>query len=201
VAPLLERRESWRYYPPFVYDISFPQWFLGVAGGVITPQKAADVARADLAKVFLPSAPECVVTSLMLKTFFDALLRALDLPPGSEVLWSGASIPHMVHITEHHKLVSRAFDIHMPTFTPALEAADRSINGKTKLMIITPVFGRPLRHVKELVALANRRGILCFIDAAHSIAFKDELLSYGADVTGFSFGCIKFRTAIDGAIP
>ncbi len=199
-APLVVRRDTWRYYPPFVYDISFLQWTLGVVSDLTTPQSAVTAVRADLAKVFHPTAPETVVSALMLKTLFDALLRALDLPAGSEVLWSGISIPHMVMIAEHHGLVSRAFDVHMPTFTPDVEAAERCINEKTKLMMITPALGRPLRHVKELVALARRRGILCFLDAAHSIAFKDELFAFEADVTGFSFGCIKFCTAIDGAI-
>ena len=44
------------------------------------------------------------VVALSVRTAFDAWLKAINLPHGSEVIVSGINIPDMARILEHHGL-------------------------------------------------------------------------------------------------
>lgn len=201
VKPLLVRREMWKYYPRIIYDIGFAPWLYALLWAARPESREGQEAmRADVARLFLPKAPERVVTTLSLRTFFDCLIKGLGLQPGDEIVFSGISIPHMVQIVDHHKLVPRAFDIDLPTFEPNVEQAKACFNSRTKLLVLAPVFGRPMRRMKELLQFAKGRGVTTMIDAAQCFAIREELLQYDADVHCFSFGSIKFSTALGGSI-
>ena len=54
---------------------------------------------------------EEAIVSLSVRTGWDLLLAALELPAGSEVITSAVTIPDMVRIIEHHGLVPVPTDV------------------------------------------------------------------------------------------
>lgn len=200
VQGLCVRQTQWHYYPRIMYDISLTQYSLGLLWSVTQSESTQEQLRQDIGRIVAPKTPNNVVCALSLRTFFDALLRTLKLPAGSEIIWSGLSIPQMFQIAEYHHLRARAFDIDLPTFKPDLEAAERCFNEKTKLMVLAPVFGRPMRFMKELIAMARARNVMVMMDCAQCWCIRDELLAFEPDIISFSFGSIKYSTAINGSI-
>ncbi len=51
------------------------------------------------------SSQDDFLITLSVRSAFDLLLRAMQLPPGSEVLLSALTVPDMVHIVHMHGLV------------------------------------------------------------------------------------------------
>jgi perosamine synthetase len=200
VQALCVRQEMWKYYPRLIYDINLSQLGLAWLWTAAESERNQEKLRLEVGKVFYPQMPKNVITTLSLRTFFDALLRTLKLPAGSEIVWSGVSIPQMFLISDYHKVTNRAFDIDLPTFEPDLAAAEACFTDKTKILVLAPVFGRPMRRLKELCAMAKKRGVISMIDGAQCFCIKDELLAIGADITSFSFGSIKYSTAINGSV-
>ena len=95
------------------------------------PRKRLDIAWADILHGVLfcvwSEAPETIrkriesewcpgdasLACLSVRSGFDALLHALDFPPGSEMLVSAVTIPDMVRIIEARGFVPVPVDIEM----------------------------------------------------------------------------------------
>lgn len=200
VQKLLKQYKGLYYYPRLIYDITTPMWLQLMLWTFTTSESEQEGFRKKIGKVVVPQDPDSVIVCLSVRTCFDSLLRALELPRGSEVIWSGISIPQMRQISDFHHLTSRAFDIDLPTFTPDLEAAEKCFTDKTRMLVIAPVFGRPMKYLKELMDMAKKRNVLCILDVAQCISMRDELVALNADVTFFSFGSIKYATALNGGL-
>ena len=210
VERLGQRVSYSRYYPRLIYDIRVKEWTKGVpnlltvATSNPTPSELDTEdreVRQAVARVWCPTAPDQVLITLSIRTMIDCLLRTLALPEGSEVLFSGISIPHMVDIVQYHKLVPVAFDIDLVHFAPDVEQCRRIVRkGVTKIMILAPLFGRPMKHIPELLEIAKENDILTIIDGAQSFSISDIINTYDADIRTVSFGSIKFSTAFGGAV-
>jgi DNA-binding transcriptional MocR family regulator len=210
VERLGQRVSYMRYYPRLQYDIRMKEWSKGIPNllKLATDKKTSteqDIedreVRQSVARVWCPTAPDQVVITLSIRTMMDCLLRTLALPEGSEVVFSGISIPHMVDIVQHHKLVPVAFDIDLLHFSPDVDQCRRVVKkGVTKLMIIAPLFGRPMKRVNELLAIAKENNILTILDGAQSFSISDIINTYDADIRTVSFGSIKYSTAFGGAV-
>nr|MBC8288684.1 DegT/DnrJ/EryC1/StrS family aminotransferase [Planctomycetota bacterium] len=72
---------------------------------------------------------------LSVRSGLDLLLKALDLPPGSEVLVSALTIPDMVRIVEHHGLVAVPIDLHDEDVSPRVELLEKLVTDKTKAIL------------------------------------------------------------------
>jgi perosamine synthetase len=180
-------------------------------------RKRLDIAWADLcfaaAHVGLPldrtavarrverlwPAPDNTLACLSVRSGFDLLLGALNLPRGSEVLVSAITIPDMIRIIEHHGLVPVPVDLDPRQMTPTEEQWRRAVTPNTRLILTAHLFGGRTT-MEPLLALARRHNLLVVEDCAQAFAGVGYQGHPQADASMFSFGPIKSNTALGGAI-
>ena len=136
---------------------------------------------------------------LSVRSGFDLLLAALDLPAGSEVLMTAVTISDMVRIVEHHGLVPVPLDLELSTLAPRPEAIEAAITPRTRAIVVAHLFGVrvPLAPILEI---ARRHGLLVIEDLAQGFAGPKDHGDPESDVAMFSFGTIKTATALGGAL-
>src|SRR5262245_48175645 len=78
------------------------------------------------------SAAEEAFVALSARSGFDLYLAALALPPGSEVLVSGLTIPHMAALLEQHGLCAVPFALDPATLAPAAGELERRATPRTR---------------------------------------------------------------------
>jgi dTDP-4-amino-4,6-dideoxygalactose transaminase len=129
---------------------------------------------------------------------FDLLLQALELPPGSEIIVSAITIPDMVRIIEHHGLIPVPVDIDAATLAPPAHLVDQAITTRTRAVLVAQLFGCRA-DLSAIAAVCAHRRIMLIEDCAQ--AFDGKYTGHpNADVALFSFGPIKTATALGGAI-
>jgi dTDP-4-amino-4,6-dideoxygalactose transaminase len=136
---------------------------------------------------------------LSVRTGFDMVLTALQLPAGSEVLVSAITIPDMVRIIEHHGLVPVPIDLHASDMSPQLELMERSLTSRTKAVLVAHLIGGRY-DLTPFAEFARVNGLLLFEDCAQGFTGDTYHGHHRADVSMFSFGPIKTATALGGAI-
>ncbi|CAK9109588.1 unnamed protein product [Durusdinium trenchii] len=156
--------------------------------------------------------PEEIVT-LSVRSAFDLLLSALDLPRGSEVLFvPGITIPAMVQLVELHGLQPVGVDPLSPQqMLPS--QLEPFVTTQTRVVIISHLFGT-IHKAGHLIREAKDLGLLVVEDCAQSFlgampANRRSLAApwpmgfrghESADVCLSSFGNIKTLTALGGGL-
>ncbi len=148
-----------------------------------------------------------VLPCLSVRTAFDLLLRTLALPSGSEVLFTGITIPDMVRIARRHGLLPMALDVDPKTLCPSLEAlhAACGATGKARVAVFTHLFGAPVAF-GPLIEAARAKGLLVVEDCAQAFPYvagsggENVAVAAAADISLYSFGTIKTATALGGAL-
>src|SRR5437016_9871187 len=135
----------------------------------------------------------------MVRTGFDLLLGALELPAGSEILMTALTIPEMVNIAKHHGLVPIPLDIESGTMAPQISTIESAITERTRAIVVAHLFGTRV-PMGPLVELAKKRDILVIEDCAQAFTGPDYTGHPETDVAMFSFGSIKTMTALGGAL-
>lgn len=175
-------------------DIGYRQLAYGLAACARPWNRAALLT--NLAGLW--AGPDHTFVCLSVRTGFDLLLQALALPPGSEVVITALTIPDMVTIVQRHSLVPVPVDISPATLAPTPEALQRCLSPKTRLVVLTHLFGTriPVEPIRQAL---QGRDILLVEDSAQ--AFDGAETGHpDADVSMFSFGPIKTATALGGAL-
>ncbi len=133
------------------------------------------------------------------RTAWDAILGIHSWPQGSEIVFSGANIPGMVRLIEAHGLVPVPVALDPQTLEMDARSVEVALTPKTCAILISPLFGSHF-DLREIGAIAKKHGVLLVEDLAQ--AFSDSTFrgSPEADVSLFSFGLIKPRTALGGAV-
>lgn len=152
--------------------------------------------QADLARLW--AGPDHTLVCLSVRTGFDLLLQALRLPAGSEVAITALTIPDMVTIVQRHGLVPVPLDISPATLAPTPEAFRRCLTARTRMVVLTHLFGTriPVEPIRQAL---RGRDVLLVEDSAQ--AFDGSETGHpAADVSMFSFGPIKTATALGGAL-
>jgi dTDP-4-amino-4,6-dideoxygalactose transaminase len=145
------------------------------------------------------SGSEDVLACLSVRSGFDLLLGALQLPTGSEVLVSAITIRHMIEIIEQHGLVPIPVDLDGDRLAPRLDLMRRAVTPATRAILVAHLFGSrmPLRPILDL---ASEHQLLVIEDCAQAFAGTQYQGHPLADVSMFSFGTIKAATALGGAL-
>ncbi len=138
-----------------------------------------------------------MVACASVRTGFDLILRQLKIPAGSEVIISGVTIQHMVDIIEHHGLKPVPVDIRPDTLGPDARDIAARINSKTRMILITHLFGFRL-SMDDYAAIADKHQLILIEDSAQALAGKMNGHPR-TDFALFSFGAIKDYTALGGA--
>lgn len=157
----------------------------------------SDVA-AGLAGCLAPCrGPADALPCLSVRSGFDLLLRALDLPRKSEVLLSAVTIPDMTRIVEAHGLVAVPVDLDLLALGPLPAALEAAVTPRSRLLVVAHLLGSRVESA-PLVEFARRHGLLLIDDLAQGFAGWPEPCA--ADVALYSFGPIKTATALGGAL-
>ncbi len=133
------------------------------------------------------------------RTAFDLLLRALELPPGSEVLISAITIPDMVAIIRSHRLVPVSVDLEVADLTPRIDALYRAVTPNARMLVVTHLFGGRFDSA-PFVAFARQHDLILVEDRAQSFNGTSECSVSEAHVALYSFGPIKTCTAMGGSL-
>lgn len=136
---------------------------------------------------------------LSVRSGFDATLKALSFPRGSEVVCSAITISDMVKILKAHGLVPVPIDMDMDTLSIDISQIESSLTKRTKGILVAHLFGS-LMPMEPIIALARRHKIIVFEDCAQAFSGFDYNGHPRSDVTMFSFGPIKTSTALGGGL-
>jgi perosamine synthetase len=176
-------------------DIGWSDLLFG-AGRVCVPPDRTSVSRR--VESLWPAVGN-TLACLSVRSGFDLLLGAIDLPRGSEVLVSAITIRDMIRIIEHHGLVAVPVDLDPQRMAPAVEQWRRAITPATKMILVAHLFGGRT-EMGPVVELARRHSLLVVEDCAQAFAGTQYEGDPQADASMFSFGTIKNSTALGGAI-
>ena len=157
------------------------------------PQGAAGVVEQ------LWSASPCGLACYSVRSGFHLLLGALDLPAGSEVLFSAITHPDMPRLARHHGLVPVPVDVDPATLAPHPEALLRAIGNRSPVLVVAHLFGGHV-DLNPIASLCRRHGILLVEDCAQAFDGPRDTGDGLADVSMFSFGILKTSTALGGAM-
>ncbi len=133
------------------------------------------------------------------RTAWDALLGAANWPVGSEIILSEANIPDMVRLIEAHGLVPVAVPLNPRTLEIEMGAVEAAISERTRAILVSPLFGSRM-NLEKVGEIARRHKLLLVEDNAQGFSDTSFRGSPEADITLFSFGLIKTRTALGGAV-
>ena len=170
----------------------------GLGAALKSQQSERQAIQEQLEREWLGSSPGVAVACLSVRSGFDLLLQALQLPAGSEVAISALTIPDMVRIVRYHGLTPVPVDLDPATLAPEPAFLERAITASTRLVVVAHLFGTraPIDPVLEK---ARSCGALVVEDCAQ--AYAPGFTGHPeADVSCFSFGSIKRATALGGAL-
>jgi len=139
-----------------------------------------------------------VLVCLSVRSGFDLLLSALELPAGSEVLMSALTIWDMPRIVREHGLVPVPVDLDVRHMGPSPAALEGAITPAARAVVVAHLFGARA-PMDPILQIARQHKLLVIEDCAQ--AFDGRYRGHpDSDVAMFSFGPIKTATALGGAI-
>jgi perosamine synthetase len=130
---------------------------------------------------------------------FDLALQCLALPPRSEILFSALNVRGMIKIARRHGVLPVPLDLHPDTMLPEPAALERAMTPQTRALVVAPLFGARA-DLTPLIETARAHGLFVFEDCAQAFAGCGYRGHEAADLTLFSFGPLKFSTALGGAV-
>ena len=145
------------------------------------------------------SARDDSLVCLSVRTGFDLLLQALDLPAGSEVLMSALTIDGMVRVVREHDLVPVPVDVEIDTLAPSMDALERAVNSRTRLIVVAHLFGGQV-DLSTIREFSEKHDLLLVEDCAQAFDGVPNGRPLVADCSLFSFGPIKTSTALGGGV-
>lgn len=173
------------------------------------PRLRLDISWADLAAAITPVRGEAkaniaalwpgrsALPSLSVRTAFDALLQTLAIAPGDEIVMSAVNIDSMAEIVRAHGAKPVPADIDVATLAPTSDSVRAVLSSRTRLILIAHLFGA--RVPMATYSAIKPPGALLVEDCAQGWGggYRGAI---EADVSLFSFGPIKRRTALGGAV-
>jgi dTDP-4-amino-4,6-dideoxygalactose transaminase len=129
------------------------------------------------------------------------ILKALDLPAGSEIIVPALTFWVVPEITRVAGLTPVFVDIDPATFTMSPEAAERAITSKTRAILPTHLYGMAC-DLDPLLALAMRHNLKVVEDCAHSLGatYKGRMVGTDGDASFFSFQAFKPLNTFGGGL-
>jgi dTDP-4-amino-4,6-dideoxygalactose transaminase len=139
------------------------------------------------------------VASLSVRSGLDALLQVLAYPAGSEIIISAITIPHIVDILAHHRLVAVPVDVDLATLAVDADDVRNAITTRTKAILVAHLFGSRM-PLDDIASIARERSLLLIEDCAQANDGTSYRGHAESTVSMFSFGAIKRQTALGGGL-
>jgi hypothetical protein len=136
---------------------------------------------------------------LSVRSALDLFLFVMQFPKGSEILMTAINIPDMVCILEHHGLSIVPIDIDLGTLSPRYEDMKSLVTPRTVAILSAHIYGR-WTNMDDIIKVAQEHQLFVLEDCAESFSGLSNLGHPQSDLTFFSFGAIKYATAMGGAI-
>jgi dTDP-4-amino-4,6-dideoxygalactose transaminase len=129
------------------------------------------------------------------------ILKALDFPPGSEVIVPALTFWVVPEIVRVAGLTPVFADINPATFTLDPAAVERAITPKTRAVLPTHLYGMAC-DMDPILALARRHDLKVIEDCAHSLGamYKDRTVGTLGDASFFSFQAFKPLNTYGGGL-
>lgn len=143
--------------------------------------------------------PDEALFFLSLRSGFDAVLQAARFPRGSHVLVSAVTIPDILEIIRSHGLVPVPVDLDPQTLEPDPDSLNNGLTPKAVALLATHLFGARI-SMDPLVGFARKHGLVLFEDCAQAYRGDDFTGHPESHVRMFSFGPIKYNTALGGGL-
>jgi len=142
---------------------------------------------------------EDALACLSVRSGFDLLLTALELPPGTEILFSAVTISDMPDIARAHDFTPVPVDILEPDGRLEINALLAAISPQSRVLVVSHLFGaRP--DLSEISQIARQHQLLLVEDCAQAWFDPQWRGNNLAEISLFSFGTIKTATALGGAL-
>lgn len=136
---------------------------------------------------------------LSVRSGFDLMLGTLALPPGSKVVFSAMTVGDMPRIAEAHGLVPVACDLSPGGVFPGVADLERACGPDTRMVVLAHLYGSRV-DPGELVRWARARNLVVVEDCAQAYSGVGYRGHPEAHASFFSFGPIKYATALGGGV-
>jgi dTDP-4-amino-4,6-dideoxygalactose transaminase len=174
-------------------DISTPDLVFG-ASGFLNRRDCTAVTKALESDI----AAGAMVT-FSVRSAWDLILTALDLPQGSEIIMSAVTIPHMARIAEAHGLIPVPIDLDPATLAPDIDLFARAFNPRTRLVMLAHLLGGRFA-INPYAQVAAAHEVPIIEDCAQAFVGPHYWGSPLATASLFSFGSIKTSTSLGAAV-
>jgi len=123
---------------------------------------------------------------------FYYILKALDLPPGSEIIFPSLTFWVVPELAKVAGLKVVFADVDPATFNIDPASLERMITDKTRAIVPTHLYGLPC-DMDRILEIAARHGLIVLEDCAHSLGATYKGRQVGTFGTGalFSFQTLK----------
>ncbi|MFN8061924.1 MAG: DegT/DnrJ/EryC1/StrS aminotransferase family protein [Vicinamibacterales bacterium] len=123
---------------------------------------------------------------------FWYILRALDLPPGSEIIFPALTfwvVPEMARVAGYRPVFA---DVNPDDFTIDLESAERLVTERTRAIVPTHLYGLTC-DMDGVERLAATHGLRVIEDCAHALgsSYRGRAAGTFGDAAFFSFQTLK----------
>lgn len=120
------------------------------------------------------------------------IFKALDLPPGSEIVFPALTfwvVPEMARVAGLKVVFA---DVNPETFNLDPAALERAITPRTRAVVPTHVYGLPC-DMDEILSIARRHGLKLVEDCAHALgaSYRGRPAGVFGDAALFSFQVLK----------
>ncbi len=176
-------------------DVTAADLVRGLRFCVAAPSRP--VAERRVAAAWTP--PEAVISCLAARSGLDLLLACVGWPPGSEVLLSAVTIPHLPVLIRAHGYVPVPVDVDPATLRLEPAVVRAACTPRTRALVHAQLLGAQ-DDVAALAALAGAHGLLLVEDRAEAYDGGDRALGPHAAVALHSFGTIKTLTCLGGGV-
>jgi perosamine synthetase len=184
-----------KVYPRLELDITFKDLSVSLLSPCLFADRQTIIASI---RSYWQTSTEILV-SLCVRTSFDLLLQSLKLPAGSEIMMSAVNIRHMEEIVKQHDCIPVPIDLDLTTLAPSVAQFERSISPDSRILVIAHLFGAII-DLAPYIELCKSNNILLVEDCAQAFDGWRYCGHPAADISLFSFGPIKSRTALGGAV-
>src|SRR3954470_1101918 len=132
---------------------------------------------------------------------FYYILKALDLPPGSEIVFPALTFWVVPELAPVARLSVVFTDVAPRTFNIDPDSLERLITDKTRAIVPTHLYGLPC-DMDRIVDIAGRHDLIIIEDCAHSLGalYKGRPIGTFGSAALFSFQTLKPLNCYGGGL-